>query len=566
MQPESDVRNGLLMKDGQYGPLPSRIVLIGPSGAGKSDLAESVASTLGYNAIDTDSLIVQRTGMTIPEIFARLGERAFRTLEEDAVSTAVQGDRRVIATGGGAVLSRRNWEALRPDSVILYLSATPATLIERVRQQADRDGDLAERPLLQGDAIARMEAMIAARAPLYAQADVTIDTEGVDQRTVRSLVLDAVVGIARQQRVPVLSLDGVSGRSDLYVGHGARRALPSLVRQRWPKARRIWVISDDAVAHHWSDSVIESLTGGDLAAELLVVPTGEGSKSVARMGQLVSEMTARGVTRRDVVVALGGGVVGDLAGLVASVCLRGLALVQLPTTLLAMVDSSVGGKTGVNLQAGKNLLGTFYQPGLVLIDPDFLSTLPAEEYRSGMAEVVKHSVIQPSTPYGGHSLAAMLSGTRLDPVPSSVIEEVLRVNVAIKHSVVRVDEREDGPRMMLNFGHTAGHAIEADGYRYRHGEAVALGMLVASRIAVHLGRMRKDDVDELERTIVSAGLPTSIDAEITTIESRMRKDKKNVDGSLHWILPKTGGGVDIVTGVPVDVVRRALTETGATDQ
>jgi 3-dehydroquinate synthetase len=274
-------------------------------------------------------------------------------------------------------------------------------------------------------------------------------------------------------------------------------------------------------------------------------------------------MTDGGVTRRDLVVALGGGVVGDLAGFVASVCLRGLSLVQAPTSLLAMVDSSVGGKTGVNLPAGKNLVGAFYQPGLVVIDPALLDTLPRAEYRSGMAEVVKHALIQPSTPLGGRDLLDDLSGIRLDPIPTGMIERVLARNVAIKHSVVRADERESGLRMILNFGHTAGHAIEADGYRYRHGEAVGLGMIVACRIAEALGRVDGDLVDRVARLVQTAGLPTTLDGSTDPIIERLGHDKKNVDGSLHWILPDARGMVSPVTGVPEDVVRAALIATGS---
>ena len=208
-----------------------------------------------------------------------------------------------------------------------------------------------------------------------------------------------------------------------------------------------------------------NLRDSGMSPELLAVAPGEGSKRMSEVERLCDAMTRGGVTRRDVVVALGGGVVGDLAGFVASIVLRGLPLVQLPTSLLAMVDSSVGGKTGVNLPAGKNLVGAFYQPGIVAIDPDFLTTLPQAEFRSGMAEVIKHSLIQPSTPIRGNDLAQQLAQLALDPIPAAAMVDVLRLNVAIKRSVVQADERESGLRMILNFGHTAGHAIEADGYR-----------------------------------------------------------------------------------------------------
>jgi 3-dehydroquinate synthetase len=274
-------------------------------------------------------------------------------------------------------------------------------------------------------------------------------------------------------------------------------------------------------------------------------------------------MTSGGVTRRDLVVALGGGVVGDLAGFVAGICLRGLPLMQIPTSLLAMVDSSIGGKTGVNMPVGKNLVGAFYQPGVVLIDPSLLDTLPQAEYRSGMAEVIKHALIQPTTPLGGRDLLKSLDTLALDPIPRDEVADILHRNVAIKHSVVQADERESGLRMILNFGHTAGHAIEADGYRYRHGEAIALGTAVASLIARRLNRVDSAYVARVEGLLSRAGLPTRLEGSAEAVISRLSKDKKNVDGALHWILPRSDGVVEPVTGVPIDVVRSSLMDIGA---
>jgi 3-dehydroquinate synthase len=295
------------------------------------------------------------------------------------------------------------------------------------------------------------------------------------------------------------------------------------------------------------------------------MPAGEGSKSFAQVERLCDAMTMAGATRRDVVLALGGGVAGDLGGFIAAIALRGLPFMQLPTSLLAMVDASVGGKTGVNTRGGKNLAGAFYQPGVVAIDPTFLETLPAAEYRSGMAEVIKHALIQPATPLGGHTLLALLDGaSSLAPLPTEDIERALALNVAIKASVVQADERESGLRMILNFGHTAGHAIEADGYRYRHGEAVALGMLVAMGIAVRLERASDAQLEQLRRLLERAELPTSLAGSADNVLERLGRDKKNVDGALHWILPDGQGGVGPVTGVPLEVVRDALCAIGAT--
>lgn len=543
--------------------LPGRVILIGPSGSGKSQLARHLAASLGYTAFDTDDAIVEWIGMPIAEFFARFGEPAFRAIETEVVREACQCTQVVIATGGGAVLAPSNWATWRPDSVIVALTALPETLVERVRRQALASGHLAGRPLLAGDAEARMRTMLDARGPLYSQGDVTIDTDAIDKWGVLDRALTAVQDASVIAGVPRLSLATSGERSDIYVGGGLAAHVGELATRRWPKARRAWLISDENVSQHWGDWLAEILREAALDVRVLTVAAGEGSKDLSVVERLCGEMTAGGVTRRDLVLALGGGVVGDLAGFVASICLRGLSLMQVPTSLLAMVDSSVGGKTGVNTPAGKNLVGAFYQPGIVGIDPFLLDTLPQAEYRSGMAEIVKHALIQPSTPLGGSDLYDSLNELPLDPLPRDIVAHILERNVAIKHSVVQADERESGLRMILNFGHTAGHAIEANGYRYRHGEAIALGLLVAARIARRLERVDDAYVARVEDLIERAGLPTRLDGVADAVIARLSHDKKNVDGALHWILPRSDGIVEPVTGVPDDVVRTALMETGA---
>lgn len=538
--------------------IPERIVLIGPSGAGKSSIARALGERWAKPVIDTDDELSDRIGMSITEFFARFGERAFRAIERDVVKQACQRGPAVIATGGGAVLYAENWAAWRADSVVVGLAADPATLVARVSEQTGADGERAERPLLAGNAEERIRALIAQRAALYAQADITVDTSALDHSAAIDAVEHAVLKHATEEISPRLSLLTPSGRSDIYIGRGARARLGTTIRQRWPRSRRVWLVSDEHVAAAWADEVCESLERDGLRADTLVVQPGETSKSLADVERLCREMTDRGATRGDVVVALGGGVVGDLAGFVASICLRGLALVQVPTSLLAMVDSSVGGKTGVNLPAGKNLAGAFYQPGIVLIDPAFLDTLPQAEYRSGMAEVIKHALIQPSTPLGGTSLLEALLAMHLDPLPVDQIEEILTLNVAIKASVVESDEREAGLRMILNFGHTAGHAIEADGYRYRHGEAIGLGLLTIFGVAVAMGRVPESDADRVRDLLTRAGLPTALETDMETVLRNLPHDKKNVDGAIHWVLPVQDGGVEIETGVEIVDVRGSL--------
>jgi len=544
--------------------LPERIVLIGPSGSGKSELANRLASQLAVKAIDTDAVIEERIGMPVFEFFARFGEGAFRAVEAQVLAEACSQEQVVIATGGGVVTVDKNWSTMRPGSLIVGLRAEPESLVERVNAQASGGDASAIRPLLAGNAIERIREQLKTRQRFYDQADITIDTDDLDPAAVTSEVMVVLQKNAPEHVPPVYTLPGTVDRSDIYIGHGAAQQSALVARRRWPRSRNAWIITDNHVGPAWANEVAGLFEAAEFRSKVITVPQGETSKSFKQVEAVCDAITAAGSNRRDLVIALGGGVVGDLAGLVASICLRGLTLIQLPTSLLAMVDSSVGGKTGINTASGKNLVGTFNQPALVFVDSAFLSTLPVEEYRSGMAEVIKHSVIQPATPVGGHSLrSALEQQATLDPVPSSVIDDVLKLNVGIKHSVVQADERESGLRMVLNFGHTTGHAIEADGYRYRHGEAVGLGMLVASRMALELERVNRDWVDNVEAGLKRAGLPVRLDARIDDVIGRLVHDKKNVDGTLQWVMPHQTHGVEIVNGINIEVVRRALADIGA---
>ncbi len=472
---------------------PRRIVLTGPSGSGKSSLGQALANHLNYDLIDTDAEIVARVDMPIATFFARFGESAFRALETETISAACARENAIVATGGGAVLADANWAAWRANSLIVGLAASPETLIARVQAHEAADGVDAQRPLLAGDAIEKMRAQLAVRAALYAQADLVIDTDTSSVNDVLEQVLEHLERSGAQVAPPLLTLQTPVTRSDIWVGRGVVQGAGARIRQRWPSARRAWLISDHNVDRLWGDTVAGWLREAGLDVERRSVEAGEGAKSFDDLQRLSVDMTNGRVSRRDVVVALGGGVIGDLAGLVAALTLRGLPLVQIPTSLLAMVDSSVGGKTGINLPAGKNLVGIFNQPGMVFVDSTFLDTLPEDEFRSGMAEVIKHGIIEPSTPRAQRAILPLVT-TMLADGTRDAIDDLLLMNVATKLSVVRADEREDGLRMLLNLGHTAGHAIESDGYRHRHGEAVAMGLMVAFRIAQLQGLVDESDI------------------------------------------------------------------------
>jgi 3-dehydroquinate synthase len=303
------------------------------------------------------------------------------------------------------------------------------------------------------------------------------------------------------------------------------------------------------------------LRAAGFAVSTHAVHPGEGSKSLATAGELYDWLLGGGVERGDVVVALGGGVVGDLAGFVAATVLRGIGLVQVPTSLLAAVDSSVGGKTGINHAAGKNLIGAFLQPALVVVDTKLLATVPCRERRSGWAEVVKHAVIQRSTPGGARGdLSQVLArnAARLSLLDEPATSYVVWRNIALKAAVVAADERETGNRAFLNFGHTLGHAIEAADYQLLHGEAVALGMRAASELGVLCGTCARPEAEKIGRLIDQFDLPSSAELQESRVVSLLESDKKRVAGRQRFVLPLDGGGVVIRDDVADEAVREAL--------
>lgn len=359
------------------------------------------------------------------------------------------------------------------------------------------------------------------------------------------------------------------GASSIVIGAGALAHLGALLAEQLPGVRRVFVVSVAPVWAAHGAALRETLAGAGIAVCATTIPDGEASKSLDRAGELYGWLAAERAERRDPLIAFGGGVVGDLAGFVAATYLRGVPLIQVPTSLLAMVDSSVGGKTGVNLPAGKNLVGAFLQPQLVVVDPALLATLSPRERQSGWAEVLKYAFFDRSVPgvagppllplliEGGDALRALA-----EPICSTVITQCLR----IKAAVVEQDERETGLRRVLNLGHTIGHAIEAvAGYgRYTHGEAVALGTRGVARLAARRGLCAPELVATVDQLFDAFGLPSRIaGCAVEQLLDRIGSDKKVRAGRVNWILPTLPGKVEIRDDLPPADVRAVLAELGA---
>ncbi len=322
---------------------------------------------------------------------------------------------------------------------------------------------------------------------------------------------------------------------------------------------RALVVTDANVAGLYGDRALAALRGAGVHAGLAVIAPGEESKSLATAEALYTKAIDCGLDRRSPIIAVGGGVVGDLAGFVAATYLRGVPFIQVPTTLLAQVDSSVGGKVAVNHPAGKNLIGAFYQPRLVVADTTLLATLPAREFASGLAEVVKYGVIADAAFFAwlGANSEAILARE------AGAIGEIIRRSCEIKAAVVEQDEKESHLRMILNFGHTIGHAVEAaTGFvRYTHGEGVAIGMYGAARLSCLLGRCGPEAAETVAALLGRFGLPTSArGCRVDDLTAYLARDKKSVGGAVNWVLPDAIGRVAISVDVPEEAVRRVLAE------
>lgn len=536
---------------------PRNIVLTGFSTTGKSTAGRLAAERLGFTFIDTDAVVEARAGRRIAELFAEEGEDRFRDLESAALVEALAGEQRVIATGGGAILRQHNREAMRQRALVICLNAGQETIVRRLDSH-----EAGLRPLLMSDdPAARVIALKRERAPLYAEADWTVQTdhlspEGVAAEIVRAwnLLRPRFIHGPGQPRAMVTA---GSASYPIHVGAGVLARLGEFVRE-WARGA-VWLLADARAAELYGDLALRALREAGLSAALRVIPSGEASKDLAVATDVFRWLAAQRAERRDIIVALGGGVTGDLAGFVAATFLRGLALVHVPTTLLAMTDSAIGGKTGVNLPEGKNLVGAFHQPRLVLADVDVLRTLPEREYRAGWAETIKHALIRDP------GLLELLETQReaLLAQDRDLLVEVVGRSMAVKAEIVSVDEREDGLRMVLNYGHTAGHALEAAGdyHALLHGEAVAIGMAVAGAIGAALRLTPSELVERQNDLIARFGLPLRAPAlSFDRTLDALAVDKKVRAKRNRWILLEGVGRPTIRDDVPPELVKSALRE------
>ncbi len=501
--------------------LMSHIFLYGPPGTGKSTIGRKLARSLRLPFVDLDRVIETNAGMSIPQIMEQEGESAFRDRETAALRETVGhvtgAASRVIALGGGALLRDENRRLVEAKGSVILLMAKLPTLLERMQN------DSGKRPLLAGNLPAKLTRLLEKREEHYNSFPLKIH---VDNKTPEQNTHRAQVALGRHHL-------SAMGEYDVIVGPVERLI-------HFPMQSPI-VVTDNHVAGLHGEDVLTILRKAGFAPRLITVPAGEAYKNLETIQKLWYEFLEHGLDRKSTVIALGGGVIGDMAGFAAATYMRGVNWVCVPTTLLSMVDASLGGKTGFDLPQGKNLIGSFYPPKLVLADPQLLKTLPEAEFISGLAEVVKHGIIADPELFD-------LCAKGLDCIKND-LEQVVKRAMAVKIKVIEDDPYEKGFRAALNLGHTVGHAVElVSKFELRHGEAIAIGMVAEARFAERIGVAKTGLRDEITAVLTGLGLPIQIPNELPREEilRAMRVDKKKNAASIRFALPVDVGNVELV--------------------
>ena len=502
----------------------NHIFLYGPPGSGKSTVGRILAKNLNLDFVDLDHEIEAHINTSITQFITEWGEPAFRNVETETLKRLVRTSPRVIALGGGALLRAQNRVMAENKGAVICFETEPQVLLQRILSDSN------QRPLLAGKLEETLPALLQRRAAHYHSFDMRIPT-------------DAFTPDQTAQAIQLLlgryHLQGMSHSYDVLLQPGGFDGLTDLFKS-YQFGGPIALVTDENIVPLYAERVITLLRRAGYKIHLITLPPGEATKNLDTVTALWRRFLDAGLDRKSTVLALGGGVITDIAGFAASTFMRGVSWVAVPTSLLGMVDAGLGGKTGIDLVEGKNLAGTFYPPKLVLINPYMLVTLPDEELRSGLAEVIKHGVI------ADPELFSMCSAG-MNAVKAT-LPEIVRRAMAVKIQVIEADPYEKDLRAMLNFGHTVGHAIEkVSNYKIRHGEAVAMGMVAETKLAEKLWLCSKGLSDQIANVLISVGLPYQIPDNLPRADliRAMRVDKKRVGDAIRFALPSEIGNMEI---------------------
>lgn len=531
------------------------IFLVGMMGSGKTTIGRSLAHFTGKTFVDSDHEIQERTGVKIPVIFEIEGEEGFRKRETEVLQELVRMDNVVLATGGGAILSEQNRKLLKLHGTVVYLRAGVNDLQRRTRHDKNR-------PLLQTRNLhARLTKLYAERDAFYREtAHLIIDSGSQGIRyLVHKLAQQLVTHKQRNNMMQTITVDLISTPDQrsypIHIGNNlleqANLILPHLLQ------KRVAIISNTTVAPLYMNKLCVALERHGVEFVPIILPDGESYKTWETLNQIYDALLTHRCERHTTIIALGGGVVGDLAGFAAASFLRGVPFIQIPTTLLAQVDSSVGGKTGINHPQGKNMIGAFYQPRLVLADSSTLNTLPDRELRAGIAEIIKYGLIRDLSFFEWleRNMARLLVR---DP---RVLQEAIRRSCDNKAKIVAADEKESGVRALLNLGHTFGHAIENGmGYGvWLHGEAVAVGIIMAAELSRRMRLISEADVMRIRKIFVRTGLPVNAPKfPPEKFIELMSLDKKVSAGKIRFILLNRIGDASMYADIPLATLNETI--------
>ena len=540
------------------------VFLVGLMGAGKTTIGRILARKLGLRFVDSDHEIEARTGASIPWIFEIEGEPSFRRREADVIRELTGQQDLVLATGGGAVLDPDNRAHLRARGTVIYLRTTVNSILQRTAHDKNR-------PLLQtADPRKKLEELMAVRDPLYLEiADIVIDTGRPNVQSMVLTILNQLEKLAceaapncstraqpsmNEESTILLNVDLGERSYPISIGPSLLED-PSLLA-RHVNGGKVAIVTNTTVAPLYLERVESALRAAGKQVMSVILPDGEEFKNWASLMQIFDTLLANKADRKTTLIALGGGVIGDLTGYAAASYMRGVDFIQVPTTLLSQVDSSVGGKTGINHPLGKNMIGAFYQPRAVIADTSTLETLPDRELSAGLAEVIKHGAIIDAAFFDWIEANIGLLMAR----DKGALAYAIARSCEIKADVVRQDEREGGLRAILNFGHTFGHAIEAGlGYgEWLHGEAVGCGMVMAADLSQRMGLIDAPSVARVRALVAAAGLPVKApDLGTARWLELMEVDKKNEGGAIKFILLKPLGAPSI-TNAPQELLLATL--------
>jgi shikimate kinase/3-dehydroquinate synthase len=541
------------------------IYLVGLMGSGKTTIGRALAKKLGLRFVDSDHEIEVRTGATIPLIFEIEGEASFRQREAEVIRDLTQCEGIVLATGGGAILDAGSRERLKGTGTVIWLRASVSSILARTSHDRNR-------PLLQtADPRQKLEQLSTEREPLYRElANMTVDTGRPHLSSLVQLIIHQLedhkttppqyrnqANQAMKAPQPAIELKVELGERSYPISIGQSLLdAPGRLAACVP-GRRAAIVTNTVVAPLYLARVRAVLEAAGKQVTEIVLPDGEEEKTFSNLMRIFDVLLAERCDRKTTLIALGGGVIGDMAGFAAASYMRGIPFVQVPTTLLSQVDSSVGGKTAINHPLGKNMIGAFYQPQAVLADTDTLNTLPARELSAGLAEVIKHGAVLDPAFFDWIEANIGLLMER----DSAALAYAVKRSCEIKAEVVRQDEREGGLRAVLNFGHTFGHAIESGlGYGvWLHGEAVGCGMVMAADLSHRLGHLDAQSRDRIVRLVQKANLPVRAPDLGERWLDLMEVDKKNEGGEIRFIL-LSPLGTPLVTAAPLEALRATIAD------